>query len=325
MNEDCQGYYFHKLTGCFIAGALLITAILNLCAISYDRLTAIVLPLENRITMKKIKIAMIVIWVAGAVLASPLLIYRNYEERQWKNLLETYCAENNEILPIYWHVLIAVLVWMPLCVMIFCYSLIFWKLDRYEKSILRRENPICVSFKRRFAKTMFIILISFVVLRVPFTALVFIRSEKLKDSQMNQIDEFFVMFWYISHYLIFVNCASDPIIYGVTNDNFRRAFRASKWYIFCCCHKFKSLSIRGKKFRSKNKVYLQPKEPTLAIVTNSQVSMTKNLKKSDAGWINSDKMQGNYKERDSTNASKAQPTGISNLPVESRCNVNEHI
>lgn len=261
--------------------------------------------------MKKIKIATIIIWIAGIVLASPLIIYRNYEERQWKNILESYCAENNAVLPTYWHVLIAVLVWMPLCIMIFCYSMIFWKLDRYEKSILRRENPICVSYKKRFAKTMFIILISFVVLRVPFTALVFIRSEKLKDNQMDQIDNFFVIFWYISHYLIFVNCALDPIIYGVTNANYKNAFKQSVWYSFCCCHKFKCLGISGKKFRSKNKVYLQPREPALAIVTNSQVSMSKMLKKSDAGVICSDKMQGKYVERNSNNASRNQPIGTS--------------
>jgi hypothetical protein len=33
--------------------------------------------------------------------------------------------------------------------------------------------------------------------------------------------------WFISHYLIIVNAATDPIIYGLTNENFRRAFRAT--------------------------------------------------------------------------------------------------
>lgn len=114
---------------------------------------------------------MVLIWVAGISIASPLSVYRTYEERQWKNLVETYCAENTEILPVYWHVLVAFLVWFPLVIMIICYSAIFWKLDRYEKKVLKREHPISVSYKKKFAKTMFIILVSFVILRLPFTAL----------------------------------------------------------------------------------------------------------------------------------------------------------
>jgi hypothetical protein len=32
---------------------------------------------------------------------------------------------------------------------------------------------------------------------------------------------------FVSHYLIIVNAAMDPIIYGLTNENFRRAFRTT--------------------------------------------------------------------------------------------------
>lgn len=274
----------------YFPGAFLITAILNLCAISYDRLTAIVLPLETRLSLKATKCVMILIWIAGIFIASPLFIYRNYEEREWRNLMESFCAENNEILPVYWHVLISFLVWCPLVVMIICYSAIFWKLDRYEKKVLKREHPISVSYKKKFARTMFIILLSFVVLRVPFTTLVFVRDNKLKEFQMNGINHFFYIFWYISHYLIFFNCSLDPIIYGVTNDNFRRAFKQSFWYSLCCCQyidcKNKNDS-KARNFRNKNKICLEPREPALAVIHKNKIQ--KQLKKTDGGWILSEK------------------------------------
>lgn len=142
----------------------LITAVLNLCAVSYDRLTAIVLPRESRITIRGAKIVMTLTWLAGLALAFPLPIYRNYkvirrfrsaflllarirslsfsllalsggragsgtgaQERQWRNFLETFCAENTTILRIYWHAVLIALVVVPMTVMITCYSAIFWK------------------------------------------------------------------------------------------------------------------------------------------------------------------------------------------------------
>lgn len=51
------------------------------------------------------------------------------KERKWKNFVEKYCVENVTILPIYWHVILMLLVLCPLIVMIICYSAIFWKVN----------------------------------------------------------------------------------------------------------------------------------------------------------------------------------------------------
>ncbi|KAJ6647125.1 Cholecystokinin receptor type A, partial [Pseudolycoriella hygida] len=90
-------------------------------------LQAIVLPTETRLTMFGTKMVMACTWIAGFTIAVPLAVYRTYKERAWKNFLETFCMENTTILPSYWLVLFATLVWFPLCVMIICYTAIFWK------------------------------------------------------------------------------------------------------------------------------------------------------------------------------------------------------
>lgn len=134
----------------------------------------------------------------------------------------------------YWHVIISVIVWFPLGVMVICYTAIFLKLDRYEQKVLRRENPISVSYKTKVARMMFTVLIVFVLLRVPFTALIFVRNQMLKDTKVNQVQGAFSILWYCSHYLMFCNAAINPIIYGLTNDNFRKAYRQTPLIkLFC--------------------------------------------------------------------------------------------
>lgn len=192
--------------------------------------------MQARLTFHDTKIVITASWICGLILSSPLAIFRNYSERQWKNFLETFCAENINVLPLYWHFIIVALVWIPLCVLIVCYTTIFIKLDQYERMRKRRDHPLTISYKRKFAKTLFIVVVTFFVLRMPFTAYVFMRSYKLQSSEINQIDGIYRILWYVSRYLIFLNCALTPCVYGLTNENFRKAFRRSKCYkLFCTC------------------------------------------------------------------------------------------
>lgn len=138
------------------------------------------------------------------------------------------------MVPLYWHVLISVIVWFPLIVMLLCYSAILWKLDRYEQQVLKREHPISVSYKTKVAKTLFVVVLTFVLLRVPFTVLIFARNDLLKQSVINQVNGSFTVLWYSSHYLIFLNAAVNPLIYGLTNDNFRRAYHQTPLCGFFC-------------------------------------------------------------------------------------------
>lgn len=81
INDFYQNYLLGSV-GCkmegFLEGAFLITAVLNLSAVSYDRLTAIVLPSETRLTMKGAKVVICLTWLAGFLIALPLAIYRSY-------------------------------------------------------------------------------------------------------------------------------------------------------------------------------------------------------------------------------------------------------
>ncbi|XP_021942370.1 neuropeptide Y receptor type 1 [Zootermopsis nevadensis] len=229
---DCFQNYILGEVGCkaqgFLECSLLFTGVLNLVAVSYDRLTAIVTPLEARMTVHGAHIVMAFTWVTGVILGLPLVFFRIYRERKWKNFNETYCTEERAVMSVYWYVVILFVVWLPLILMILCYSALFFKLDRYERKVLRREHPISVSYKTKVARTLFVVVVVFVLCRVPFTALIFLRADLHEGTQtINQVVDAYNTLWFVSHYLIIVNAATDPIIYGLTNENFRRAFRTS--------------------------------------------------------------------------------------------------
>lgn len=86
FNNFYQDFRLGKI-GClaegFLEGALLVTSVLNLCAVSYDRLTAIVLPTETRFTVRGAKLVMVGTWLAGAAFATPLAIFRFYRVSGW--------------------------------------------------------------------------------------------------------------------------------------------------------------------------------------------------------------------------------------------------
>ncbi|XP_017476799.1 PREDICTED: neuropeptide FF receptor 2 [Rhagoletis zephyria] len=224
----------------FLDVSFLITAVLNLAAVSYDRLTAIVLPTETRLTMRGVKFVISFTWLGGFLFAMPLALYRTYKVRQWKNFKEMYCKENPDILPKYWYVLIAVMVWLPLSVMLICYTAIFFKLDRYEKRVLNREHPLSVSYKKKVAKTLFIVVLVFIAFRLPFTLLVILRDQYVTNTD-TAVNSSFRILLYISQFLMFLNAAVNPLIYGFNNDNFKRAYDQTP---LCCCKR------RGNKLES---------------------------------------------------------------------------
>ncbi|XP_055534022.1 neuropeptide FF receptor 2-like [Wyeomyia smithii] len=231
--HDIHQRYVLGQIGCkvegFVEGGLLITSILALCVVSYDRLAAIVLPARARMTRNCVILAIVLCWALGFAAALPLAIYRNYRERNWANFRETYCSENHEVMPIYWDYIVVLLVWMPLGVMVVTYSAILYKLDRYEKEALNREHPMVVRFKSRVVKTLFVVLMTFVVVRIPFTIMIMVYYKNVDDSNKFKVNDNIVLLWWLAKMaFIFLYSAMNPVIYGLTNRTFRKAYKSSK-------------------------------------------------------------------------------------------------
>jgi len=77
------------------------------------------------------------------------------------------------------------------------------------------------------AKTLFIVVVVFAALRLPFTILVVLREKYFGEDV--SVSSGMQLFWYISQYLMFLNAAVNPLIYGFNNENFRRAYYQISW------------------------------------------------------------------------------------------------
>lgn len=69
-----------------------------MCVCSYDRLTAIVLPMEKRITMRSAKMTMFLTWMVGLSISIPFAIYRNYKVSFESVLSEDVYADERVVL-----------------------------------------------------------------------------------------------------------------------------------------------------------------------------------------------------------------------------------
>lgn len=282
INDFYQNYQLGSI-GCKMEGfldvAFLITAVLNLSAVSYDRLTAIVLPTETRLTMWGVRFVIAFTWLGGFLIALPLALYRTYKvSKKSFNFWNSYSFDaeyiattfegtsveelQRDVLQREYRYLTQILVCFNygygmaaveryadllfgdflqgklshlLKILNYFYKLFTFhsQLDRYEKRVLNREHPLTVSYKKTVAKTLFIVVIVFIALRLPFTILVILRDQYITTND-SSIHVGFHIFWYISQYLMFLNAAVNPLIYGFNNDNFRRAYDQTP---LCNCYK----------------------------------------------------------------------------------------
>ncbi|XP_026670467.1 melatonin receptor type 1C [Ceratina calcarata] len=222
-----------RLDGAFVH-ALTLVAVFNLSGISYNRVSAIVFNRSNKLSLRTTCIMLVFTWISAMVVAIPLICFRHYHERQWINYLETYCTEDTVLVYPYWHIFAGLSVWAPLGIMAICYSAILIKIDRYESQALRSKYPIVVKYKGRVAQVLALIVLVFILCRVPFTALIIRRAQLLKETSKAGQEETLYLLWYSSRYLILANAAINPLLYGCSSSSLRKELAscpATAWLI----------------------------------------------------------------------------------------------
>ncbi|KAK2588843.1 hypothetical protein KPH14_001713 [Odynerus spinipes] len=277
---DLYQNYILGSIGCqldgFIVHALTLVAVFNLSAVSYDRLSAIVLNCSSRLTKRSTRLLLYIAWFLGIATAIPLCIFRSYHERQWKDYLETYCTENTVLLYPYWHVFAGLSVWAPLSIMAICYSAILIKLDRFETQALKSKYPIIVRYKGKVARILGIIVLAFIICRVPFTALIIQRARLLQQPSKPGQAESMYFLWYASRYLVLVNAAINPLLYGCSSSSLRKELAicpATSWLIY---KRKKQTPKQHSNQNCNSELFLKPRSPCIR-VNYYQRSMIPNI------------------------------------------------
>ncbi|XP_043207285.1 neuropeptide FF receptor 2-like [Amphibalanus amphitrite] len=216
-----------KLEG-FLMLLLTLAGALTLVAVSLLRLISIAAPasvIQARLTPTAAIRLAILIWLVAAILATPLLRWRHYRERQWRNFTEKYCTENQELLGLYWLVLGALLVWLPLVAILASYAVIFVRLEMTARRATRRGSgaPAATRGRDRVGIMLCVASAVYLLCWTPFAAVI-VKRYRLPD-EADAVTDSFRALWYAAHYLMYANAAVNPIVYWATNETFRRGFR----------------------------------------------------------------------------------------------------
>lgn len=71
-----------------------------------------------------------------------------------------------------------------------------FQLDRYEAQALKSKHPIVMRYKERVARILALVVLAFIVCRVPFTALVVQRAQMSRnadDIKVNQAESMYAL------------------------------------------------------------------------------------------------------------------------------------
>lgn len=219
----------------YIQMLVMLVSLASLATISFDRMMGVVRPFHTHLKTWHSLAIIVVIWGSSAVLALPWGLYRVFTVHIWKDCVQTICGEN-EKLYIWWMVAVVGLTWLPLAIMLISYStiLVYFRHPKF-KNLSKREHPVMTHLKKRVVKMMFLVVVIFVVCWLPLQLLnIFYTSFLDENGQIKdeETEKYYNALVTVSQYMIYVNPAANPIIYGLLHQNFRRAFRLTFPCIF---------------------------------------------------------------------------------------------
>ncbi|CAG0924220.1 unnamed protein product [Notodromas monacha] len=105
---------------------------LTLSVISVDRLLGIARPWQKMGARTAVGL-LAAIWIAAICLSAPLMLFRNYTVRKWKDFEEINCDEEFDMRK-YWLCLLVFFIWLPTLLMLIAYLRIFCVLRQNEKN-----------------------------------------------------------------------------------------------------------------------------------------------------------------------------------------------
>lgn len=238
-NEISPQYPFNAFfckANTFVQVTIVTSSVLTLTIISIERFFAIVFPLKGKLSARTTGISIVISWIVSIAVASPHLIIRKYNEVQWKNRKEIWCDQNwpkiykdkncateEPIKKIYYAVSGIVMYFVPICVMVFAYSIIAIKLMRRKSpgSLVGTTTMLQDRARRKVIKMLLMVFITFVICWTPQQVMLLWAAYEKKEN----IPEYINTIKYIAVFAAYFNSSINPILYGGFNENFRRGFK----------------------------------------------------------------------------------------------------
>ncbi|XP_045212427.2 RYamide receptor-like [Mercenaria mercenaria] len=205
-------------------------------AIGIDRFMAVMFPLRSRLTKKRAKYVIIIIWVCSTALSSvQFKVARANDygggiiacQEQWDNMNDR---------KIYTVFIFVITYLIPLLILSITYSIVgilLWKrISPGNRDHARDMHQL--RSKRKVVKMLIIVVAMFGVCWFPlhlFMLLLDFHPEILTSVSMETLTTLFITF----HWLAMSNSFANPIIYGFTNESFRADLVTLFYMWFPCC------------------------------------------------------------------------------------------
>lgn len=206
-------------------------SVLTLAAIAADRYFAIMVPFKKLMTKGVFYVVLLMIWVVGIAVASPIFYAYKVIEEEEGNL---FCGENwgpvfddEESSKIYTVVLFIVLYCISFFVMTVIYSIICNKLwTRKLIGELNQSGKKILESRKKVVKMLVTVLVGFVVCWLPVQIVsLWGYFENIPDIPQWLMD--------VSFFLMYAHPALNPCIYAIFSENFRDGFKMAL-KCFCC-------------------------------------------------------------------------------------------
>ncbi|XP_015205143.1 neuropeptide Y receptor Y7 [Lepisosteus oculatus] len=221
-------------------------SILTLTVIALERHRCIVFHLGHRIS-KPLSFGIIALtWVAAAILASPLAIFREYryEEIPFINLKIAVCSEkwphgSNRDGIIYSLSMLLLQYVVPLGIISYAYVRIWFKLKNHVSPSNRSES---VYRRRKTTKMLALVVVVFGVCWLPFH-----MFQLASDLDLIMKFKDYKLLYTVFHVIAMCSTFANPLLYGWMNKNYRNGFLM----FFRCEHKPETIHPEGS-FRTRS-------------------------------------------------------------------------
>ncbi|XP_029439299.1 neuropeptide Y receptor type 2-like [Rhinatrema bivittatum] len=221
---------------------------LTLTVIALDRYRCIVFHLNSRISKMFSFIIIVITWLAAAIFAIPLAIFREYryEEIPSINLRIAVCSEkwpsgNSRDAIIYSISMLILQYILPLVIISYAYTRIWFKLKSHISPTSRTESQ---QRRRKTTKMLVMVVVVFAVCWFPF------HMFQLAVD-MDLVFHEYKLLYSVFHVVAMCSTFVNPLLYGWMNKNYRNGFLL----FFRCKNKSEGShpegSIRGQSYTFK--------------------------------------------------------------------------
>ncbi|XP_066304233.1 neuropeptide FF receptor 2-like [Branchiostoma lanceolatum] len=208
-----------------IQGVSVAASVYTMTAIAFDRYKAIVFPMEDRMSLKRMWQIVGGIWVCGIVIMLPqvfvlqVVSYGPSADNTVSACIEIWPLDTYR--QVYTAALVSLVYVLPLLVISYLYCRVMYKLSSTPSSAGQRPTQFAVSRKRvKVLKMLITVVVLFALSWLPlYTCWMMNEFADLALWQRAIISHYI---YPIGHWLAYSNSCANPIVYGFFNSNIRK-------------------------------------------------------------------------------------------------------